>query len=70
MRIGATIFNQNYTDWDRYEAEERGDAVDPTPAQTGPGGLPRGAGDRPDRRPTPGSTRCGRSSTTSPRTRW
>ena len=27
MRIGATIFNQNYVDWDRYEAEERGDAV-------------------------------------------
>ena len=25
MRIGATIFNQNYTDWDRYEAEERGE---------------------------------------------
>ena len=20
MRIGATVFNQNYTDWDRYEA--------------------------------------------------
>ena len=27
MRIGATIFNQNYRDWDRYEAEERGEAV-------------------------------------------
>lgn len=27
MRIGATIFNQNYADWDRYEAEERGDKV-------------------------------------------
>ena len=27
MRIGATIFNQNYGDWDRYEAEERGEAV-------------------------------------------
>ncbi len=27
MRIGATIFNQNYKDWDRYEAEERGEAV-------------------------------------------
>jgi alkanesulfonate monooxygenase SsuD/methylene tetrahydromethanopterin reductase-like flavin-dependent oxidoreductase (luciferase family) len=27
MRIGATIFNQNYTDWDRYEAEERGEEV-------------------------------------------
>ncbi len=27
MRIGATIFNQNYNDWDRYEAEEQGRAV-------------------------------------------
>ncbi len=27
MRVGVTIFNQNYADWDRYEAEERGDAV-------------------------------------------
>jgi alkanesulfonate monooxygenase SsuD/methylene tetrahydromethanopterin reductase-like flavin-dependent oxidoreductase (luciferase family) len=27
MRVGATIFNQNYVDWDRYEAEERGEAV-------------------------------------------
>ena len=27
MRIGATIFNQNYRDWDRYEAEEQGKAV-------------------------------------------
>lgn len=27
MRIGATIFNQNYLDWDRYEAEEKGDKV-------------------------------------------
>jgi alkanesulfonate monooxygenase SsuD/methylene tetrahydromethanopterin reductase-like flavin-dependent oxidoreductase (luciferase family) len=27
MRVGATIFNQNYTDWDRYEAEERGEPV-------------------------------------------
>jgi alkanesulfonate monooxygenase SsuD/methylene tetrahydromethanopterin reductase-like flavin-dependent oxidoreductase (luciferase family) len=27
MRIGATIFNQNYQDWDRYEAEEHGKAV-------------------------------------------
>ncbi len=27
MRVGATIFNQNYTDWDRYEAEERGKPV-------------------------------------------
>lgn len=34
MRIGATIFNQNYTDWDRYEAEERGDAVAARPAKS------------------------------------
>ena len=27
MRVGATIFNQNYSDWDRYEAEEQGRAV-------------------------------------------
>ncbi len=27
MRIGATIFNQNYGDWDRYEAEEKGQSV-------------------------------------------
>lgn len=27
MRVGATIFNQNYTDWDRYEAEEQGRSV-------------------------------------------
>jgi alkanesulfonate monooxygenase SsuD/methylene tetrahydromethanopterin reductase-like flavin-dependent oxidoreductase (luciferase family) len=27
MRVGATVFNQNYTDWDRYEAEERGEQV-------------------------------------------
>src|SRR5581483_9731677 len=27
MRIGATIFNQNYRDWDRYEAEELGESV-------------------------------------------
>ena len=25
MRVGATIFCQNYADWDRYEAAERGD---------------------------------------------
>ncbi len=34
MRIGATLFNQNYTDWDRYEAEERGDAVASRPAKS------------------------------------
>ena len=27
MRIGATIFNQNYNDWNRYEAEEQGKSV-------------------------------------------
>lgn len=27
MRVGATIFNQNYNDWDRYEAEEKGKPV-------------------------------------------
>jgi alkanesulfonate monooxygenase SsuD/methylene tetrahydromethanopterin reductase-like flavin-dependent oxidoreductase (luciferase family) len=27
MRVGATIFNQNYVDWDRYEAEEQGKSV-------------------------------------------
>jgi alkanesulfonate monooxygenase SsuD/methylene tetrahydromethanopterin reductase-like flavin-dependent oxidoreductase (luciferase family) len=27
MRVGATIFNQNYNDWDRYEAEEQGQPV-------------------------------------------
>jgi alkanesulfonate monooxygenase SsuD/methylene tetrahydromethanopterin reductase-like flavin-dependent oxidoreductase (luciferase family) len=31
MRVGATVFNQNYTDWDRYEAEERGEPVAPRP---------------------------------------
>lgn len=30
MRVGATIFVQNYQDWDRYEAEERGEK---TPAR-------------------------------------
>lgn len=34
MRVGATIFNQNYTDWDRYEAEERGDDVAANPAKS------------------------------------
>ena len=32
MRIGVTIFCQNYADWDRYEAEERGEAVPDRPA--------------------------------------
>ncbi|MEZ5237204.1 MAG: LLM class flavin-dependent oxidoreductase [Acidimicrobiia bacterium] len=34
MRVGATIFNQNYTDWDRYEAEERGEAMAPRPSKS------------------------------------
>jgi hypothetical protein len=25
MRVGACIFNQNYSDWDRYEAKEPGE---------------------------------------------
>ncbi len=31
MRMGATIFCQNYADWDRYEAEERGEPVPERP---------------------------------------
>lgn len=31
MRVGATIFNQNALDWDRYEAEERGEPVSSRP---------------------------------------
>ncbi len=31
MRVGATIFCQNYADWDRYEAEERGEQVPSRP---------------------------------------
>ena len=34
MKVGATIFNQNYADWDRYEAEERGEDVAPRPVQS------------------------------------
>lgn len=34
MRIGATIFNQNYNDWDRYEAEEQGKSVARRPARS------------------------------------
>ncbi|MEI7992803.1 MAG: LLM class flavin-dependent oxidoreductase [Actinomycetota bacterium] len=34
MRVGACIFNQNYTDWDRYEAEERGEAVPARPQKS------------------------------------
>ncbi len=34
MRVGATIFNQNHTDWDRYEAEERGERVAVRPAKS------------------------------------
>ncbi|MFT7646772.1 MAG: alkanesulfonate monooxygenase SsuD [Candidatus Poriferisodalaceae bacterium] len=31
MQVGATIFCQNYADWDRYEAEERGSDVPARP---------------------------------------
>jgi alkanesulfonate monooxygenase SsuD/methylene tetrahydromethanopterin reductase-like flavin-dependent oxidoreductase (luciferase family) len=34
IRIGATIFNQNYADWDRYEAEERGEKVPTRPTKS------------------------------------
>ncbi len=34
MRVGATLFNQNYSDWDRYEAEERGEHVAATPPKS------------------------------------
>jgi alkanesulfonate monooxygenase SsuD/methylene tetrahydromethanopterin reductase-like flavin-dependent oxidoreductase (luciferase family) len=34
MRVGATIFNQNYTDWQRYEAEEHGESVASRPARS------------------------------------
>ena len=34
MRVSATIFNQNYTDWDRYEAEERGERVAARPLKS------------------------------------
>ncbi len=33
MRVGATLVNQNYTDWDRYEAEERGEDVPAKPSK-------------------------------------
>jgi alkanesulfonate monooxygenase SsuD/methylene tetrahydromethanopterin reductase-like flavin-dependent oxidoreductase (luciferase family) len=34
VRVGVTIFNQNYVDWDRYEAEERGEEVPARPAKS------------------------------------
>ena len=34
MRVGACIFNQNYSDWDRYEAEERGERVPARPRKS------------------------------------
>lgn len=34
MRVGATIFNQNYGDWDRYEAEEQGKPAPKRPARS------------------------------------
>lgn len=33
MRVGATLINQNYDDWDRYEAEERGEDVPARPVK-------------------------------------
>jgi alkanesulfonate monooxygenase SsuD/methylene tetrahydromethanopterin reductase-like flavin-dependent oxidoreductase (luciferase family) len=33
MRVGTTIFVQNYNDWERFEAEERGESVPTRPAQ-------------------------------------
>jgi alkanesulfonate monooxygenase SsuD/methylene tetrahydromethanopterin reductase-like flavin-dependent oxidoreductase (luciferase family) len=34
MRVGVAIVNQNYSDWDRYEAEERGERVPDRPARS------------------------------------
>ena len=31
MRIGVSIISQNYGDWDRFEAEERGEPVPASP---------------------------------------
>ena len=31
MRVGTTIICQNYSDWDRYEAAERGESAEPAP---------------------------------------
>ena len=36
MRIGATSSNENYTDWDRYDAEERGESVERRADALGP----------------------------------
>ena len=33
MRVGTTIFVQNYNDWERFEAEERGESVPARPAK-------------------------------------
>ncbi|NQV20817.1 MAG: LLM class flavin-dependent oxidoreductase [Rhodospirillales bacterium] len=33
MRVGATLINQNYNDWDRFEAEERGEDVPARPTK-------------------------------------
>ena len=32
MRVGGNLLVQNYADWDRFEAEERGEDVAPRPA--------------------------------------
>jgi len=34
MRCGMTLYIQNYEDWDRYEAMERGESVPPLEPQT------------------------------------
>jgi alkanesulfonate monooxygenase SsuD/methylene tetrahydromethanopterin reductase-like flavin-dependent oxidoreductase (luciferase family) len=34
MRLGVSIFNQNAADWDRYEAEERGESVGKRPQES------------------------------------
>ena len=51
MRIGATSSNENYTDWDRYDAEERGESVDGA-RRSRTARFNAGVGDRPHRRHT------------------
>ncbi len=34
MRVGAVIINQNYGDWERFEAEERGESVPSRPTRS------------------------------------
>ena len=69
MRLGTVTLAQNYGDWDRFEAEERGDEVAPGPAISDRSifleevALAQAAEGL-------GFDACGPSSTTSPRTRW